>query len=52
MLVWIRHEGRRGAICQDMDPIYADLAVIVRHNLLIQHLKKYACFSEYMLCVS
>ena len=39
----IKH-GRRFAICEEMDAIYRDLAVIVKHNLLIQHLEEICIF--------
>ena len=40
----VRKKGRRFAICEEMDVIYRDLAVIVKHNLLIQHLEEICIF--------
>lgn len=39
-----RKRGRRFAICEEMDTMYRDLAVIVKHNLLIQHLEEICIF--------
>ena len=40
----MRKQGRRFAVCEEMDAIYRDLAVIVKHNLLIQHLEEICIF--------
>ncbi len=44
MIEWCRYRGRRFAICQEVDVIYQDLAVIVKHNLLLQHLEEICMF--------
>lgn len=40
----VRKHGRRYAICEEMDSMYRDLAVLVKHNLLIQHLEEICLF--------
>ena len=40
----MRKRGRRLAICEEMDAMYRDLAIIVKHNLLIQHLEEICIF--------
>ena len=44
MIEWIRARGRRSAICEEIDVVYQDLAVIVKHNLLVQHLEEICIF--------
>lgn len=44
MIDWFRQMGRRPAICEELDNIYHDLAVIVKHNLLVQHLEEICIF--------
>lgn len=40
ILKWARAKGRRNAICVEMDPLYVDLAVVMKEKLLIQHLEQ------------
>ena len=44
MIEWTRQMGRRPAICEELDTVYRDLAVIVKHNLLVQHLEEICIF--------
>ena len=44
MINWCRAGGRRAAICEELDLLYQDLAIIVKHNLLIQHLEEICMF--------
>ena len=44
MIEWTRQMGRRSAICEELDTVYRDLAVIVKHNLLVQHLEEICIF--------
>ena len=39
MIKWMRFRGRRNAICFEIDELYRELATIVKHNLLVQHLE-------------
>ncbi len=44
MIEWCRETGRRNAIVKETHIMYNDLAVIVKHNLLIQHLEEICMF--------
>ena len=39
MVDWARYQGRRGAICYEMDPLFRELTSIIKYNLLVQHLE-------------
>ena len=39
MIDWTRYQGRRNAICYEMDPLFRELTSIIKYNLLVQHLE-------------
>ena len=39
MAEWARQQGRRHAICYEMDPLFRELTSIIKYNLLVQHLE-------------
>ena len=39
MITWAIHQGRRNAICKEMDPLFEELSSIIKYNLLVQHLE-------------
>jgi hypothetical protein len=39
MIAWTRQQGRRNAICYEIDPMFQELTSIIKYNLLVQHLE-------------
>ena len=39
MIEWALHQGRRNAICYEIDALFSELTSIIKYNILVQHLE-------------